>query len=126
MVEIVRKQLDFYAELPDHGKISRREFMGRAAALGVTGGLASTMAGKAIAATPKKGGHVRAGLGHGSTTDSLDPGTYENGFTGAPNAATNNVLAEIGPSGQPEPNRAESRDDSDDPAVSRLKIRHGA
>ncbi len=119
------KQLDFYAKLLEHGKISRREFMGRAAALGVAVGLASTMAGKAIAATPKKGGHVRAGLGHGSTTDSLDPGTYENGFTGALNAATNNVLAEIGQSGKLEPNLAESWEASDDAAVWRFKIRQG-
>ena len=119
------KQLDFYAKLLEHGKISRREFMGRAAALGVTVGLASTMAGKAIAATPKKGGHVRAGLGHGSTTDSLDPGTYENGFTGALNGAINNVLAEIGQSGQLEPNLAESWEASDDAAVWRFKIRQG-
>ena len=119
------KQLEFYAKLLEHGNISRREFMGRAAALGVTVGLASTMAGKAIAATPKKGGHVRAGIGHGSTTDSLDPGTYENNFMGQVNFATNNVLAEIGTSGQLEPNLAESWEASDDAAVWRFKIRQG-
>ena len=40
------------------GRLSRREFMGRAAALGATTALASTLASTALkAATPKMGGH---------------------------------------------------------------------
>ena len=33
------------------------------------------------AATPKKGGKFILGIGHGSTTDSLDSTTHENGFS---------------------------------------------
>ena len=31
-------------------------------------------------AEPKKGGHLRFGLPHGSSADSLDPGKIDNGF----------------------------------------------
>ena len=57
------KEVDFYTKKLEDGKISRREFMGRAVALGVAVGLASTMADKAMAASPKKGGHLRYGVG---------------------------------------------------------------
>ena len=93
------KELDFYAKLLEHGKISRREFMGRAAALGVTVGLASTIAGKAIAATPKKGGHFRIGIGAGASSDNLDPGLYGENFTQWMGFATRNYLTEIDRSG---------------------------
>ncbi len=93
------KELDFYAKLLEHGKISRREFMGRAAALGVTVGLASTMAGKAIAATPKRGGHFRIGIGAGASSDNMDPGLYGENFTQWMGFATRNYLTEIDPSG---------------------------
>jgi len=65
------------------GKISRRRFIMTAIAAGATLPTALTMAGNAIAATPVKGGKLRQGLGYGSTTDTLDPGTSENGFTQA-------------------------------------------
>ena len=109
------------------GKISRREFMGRAAALGVTTALAGTLCGQAVqAATPKKGGHLRVGMGHGSTTDSLDPATYENGFmSNCLGYALNNHIAEIGTSGKLEPELAESWEASDDAAQWTFKIRKG-
>ena len=93
------KELDFYTKLLEDGKISRREFMGRAAALGVTVGLASTMAGKAIAATPKKGGHFRIGIGAGASSDTMDPGLYGENFTQWMAFSTRNYLTEIDPSG---------------------------
>ncbi|MGH6960193.1 MAG: twin-arginine translocation signal domain-containing protein, partial [Dongiaceae bacterium] len=76
-------ELEYWTQQIQKGRISRREFMGRAAALGVTTALATTMLAKAgIGAEPKQGGLFRAGIGHGSTTDSLDPATWENAFTG--------------------------------------------
>ena len=105
--------------------IDRREFIGRAAALGITTALSTTLANKAIAATPNRGGHMRAGRGHGSTTDNLDPGHSENGFTGTLIGATSNTLAEIGQSGQLEPNLAVSWEPSDDAANWRFKLRQG-
>ena len=75
------------------GRISRREFVKTAALLG----LATTLPGVAnmASAAPKKGGKFTAGLGHGSTTDSLDPGTFENDFTNGASYTRYNCLTEI-------------------------------
>ena len=90
------KELHYYAKLLELGKISRREFIGRATALGVTVGLASTMAGKAVeAAGPKKGGHMRIGVGGGASSDNTDPGQYGEAFTMSMAHATRNYLTEI-------------------------------
>ena len=60
--------------------ITRRDFMGRAAALGLTTALATSLAGQAAkAATPKKGGVMKLAMGHGSMADTCDPATIENG-----------------------------------------------
>ena len=66
-------ELDHLADLAGMGRITRRDFIGRAAALGVTAGMASTLAGKAFAQTPVKGGFIKAGLQGGESTNSLDP-----------------------------------------------------
>jgi peptide/nickel transport system substrate-binding protein len=66
-------ELDHLAELAGKGRISRRDFLGRAAALGVSAALATTLAGKAFAANPVKGGIIKAGLQGGESTNSLDP-----------------------------------------------------
>ena len=60
------------------GQIDRRQFVMSALAAGVVLPSALSMADKAMAATPNKGGIMRYGVGHGSTTDSLDSGTFEN------------------------------------------------
>ena len=83
------KELDFHKIRYMAGKVDRREFIGRAIALGVTAGAASVIASDAVrAAGPKKGGHLRTGISHGSTTDSMDSATFENGFTGAISGAS--------------------------------------
>jgi peptide/nickel transport system substrate-binding protein len=61
---------------------SRRDVLAGSAALGVPAGMGPAILGnRARAADPQRGGTLRMGLGHGSSTDSLDPGSYENGFT---------------------------------------------
>ena len=108
------------------GKISRREFMGRTAALGVTTALAGTLCSQAVkAATPKKGGKLIVGLGHGSTTDSLDPATFENGFSNNLNYGVNNHLAEVQGDGSLAPELAESWEASSDATTWTFKIRKG-
>ena len=57
------------------GKITRRQFLSKASALGVAAAMSPALLGsKAQAASPKKGGRLRIGVAGGSTTDSLDPG----------------------------------------------------
>src|SRR5260370_8287431 len=78
-------ELEYWTRQIVKGRISRREFMGRAAALGVTTALASTMLSEAgVAATPKQGGSARFGLAHGAATDTLDPPGYPDTGTQVP------------------------------------------
>ena len=74
------KQIDMkQAELTDlakKGRISRRDFMAKATAMGVTAALATSVWNNSAQAAPKRGGTMRFGSGHGSTTDTLDPGTF--------------------------------------------------
>ena len=56
------------------GRINRREFLQRSAALGaVVAAPGTLLSGMAQAAEPKSGGIFRLGMGGGSTTDTLDP-----------------------------------------------------
>ena len=56
------------------GRMDRRAFLRNAAALGLTASAAAALAADvARAATPKKGGTLRMGLGGGESTNSLDP-----------------------------------------------------
>ena len=63
------------------GKLSRRDFMQFAIASGITIASANLMFATAARAEPKKGGIFKVAVGHGQTTDSLDPATWSNGFT---------------------------------------------
>ncbi|MAD86260.1 MAG: peptide ABC transporter substrate-binding protein, partial [Deltaproteobacteria bacterium] len=94
------------------GSITRREFAQRLMVLGIAGSSAGTLltwADKAQAGA-KRGGRLRAGIAHGSTTDSLDPGTYENGFMSKINYAIQNHLGEVDHTGSMSPELAESWD----------------
>ena len=57
--------------------ITRRDALKTAAAVGTTAALASSLPlNSVLAATPKKGGHLKMGISDGNTTDSLDTTTY--------------------------------------------------
>lgn len=75
------------------GRVDRRAFMRGAVSLGLTVSAASLAAGRVQAMTPNAGGLLRIGMGHGSTTDSLDPATTENGMmTGVTNTFGNHLM----------------------------------
>ncbi len=61
------------------GRISRRDFVKLTALFGLSAAAPGILF--AAGHDPKKGGHLKIGTGHGSTTDSLDPGTATNDFT---------------------------------------------
>ena len=63
------------------GRMSRREFVQLSLVAGLTVSTAESLFTQTVRATPKKGGSFKMGNGHGSTTDTLDPATWENGFT---------------------------------------------
>jgi peptide/nickel transport system substrate-binding protein len=106
------------------GAISRREFIGRVAALGIAASATSLFSTPAQAA-PKRGGHFRLGQGHGQTTDSLDPATFTNGFNQSLTYAMNGYLTEVGADGTVQPGVAESWEASPDAKVWRFKLRKG-
>lgn len=67
-------KLDHMLDRARKGTMSRREFMGRTTAMGVSAGIASALFAKvAVAQEPVKGGTMRIGLSGGESTNSLDP-----------------------------------------------------
>lgn len=106
-------------------RISRRQFISSMLAAGVVLPTAAGWATESMAATPKKGGLFRVGKGHGQTTDSLDPATYENGFTADTAYMFGNTLTEVNASGELVGEIAESFDISDDAKTWTFKIRKG-
>jgi peptide/nickel transport system substrate-binding protein len=108
------------------GRISRREFAKQMSALGLAAAAPGALfSGSALAAMPKKGGHFRLGLGHGSTTDSLDPATYLDTYMQVVGNGIRNNLTEVSPDNELIPELAESWEASPDAKVWRFKIRQG-
>ncbi len=107
------------------GHIDRRQFIMSALAAGVVLPTAMSMASDAMAMTPKKGGMVKMGSSYGSTTDSLDPGTYENGFMTGTGYLYGNNLTVVSAAGVLEPELAESIQASDDATMWTFKLRSG-
>src|ERR1044071_9317327 len=71
------RELDFLAREAIRGRLSRREFLGRAAAFGMALPVATKLlSSTALAAGPQKGGDLVCGLVGGESTNSLDPGTW--------------------------------------------------
>ncbi|MDH3693572.1 MAG: ABC transporter substrate-binding protein [Gammaproteobacteria bacterium] len=117
-------ELKFLEEQMKKGWISRREFMARTAAIGAAVSVPSLLGSKAYA-EPKKGGKFVVGIGHGSTTDSLDPGTYENDFSISSSFCRNNYLTEISNTGELVGELAESWEASADARTWTFKLRQG-
>jgi peptide/nickel transport system substrate-binding protein len=70
-------ELDFLSRRVAAGKLNRRDFLGRAAALGVSATFANSLLTTAgYAAEPVKGGLLKAGLQGGEATNSLDPASF--------------------------------------------------
>ena len=65
------------------------------------------------------------GMGHGSTTDSLDPASYENGFMTTVGFAIQNQLVEVDADGNAVPELAESMEANDGATEWRFNLRQG-
>ena len=90
------------------GRISRRDFLGRAAAAGAGAALLGTLVEARAAEAPPKGGTLRLGLGGGSTTDTLDPTVWTDSVMVVAGAAHYNALVEAAPDRSSTPELAES------------------
>ena len=118
--------LDFYAGQVSTRKMSRREFMGRAAALGVSTVVASAMYTTAAqAAGPKKGGTLKVGLQGGESTNTLDPALAASTVPFQNLRAFGECLVNVGPDGGLDMRCAESVEASADAKTWTFKIRKG-
>ncbi|WP_433989606.1 Nickel-binding protein NikA (plasmid) [Pseudoseohaeicola sp. NH-UV-7] len=106
--------------------MSRREFMGKAAAMGVSAVAASTMFANAVkAAGPVKGGTFRIGVQGGESTNSQDPALWASDVPIAGGNHWGETLVEVGPDGEIENLVAESFEGSADAKTWRFKVRQG-
>lgn len=122
----MKDYLDYLKVRAAMGRISRREFLGRAAAVGVTAAAANTMLAEAVrAAGPQKGGTIHMGLQGGATTDSLDPALAANQVALSVTRLWGEPLVELSDDGGVQGMVAESFEGSDDASVWRFKIRSG-
>lgn len=122
----MKDQLDYYAGRVSAGKMSRREFMGKAAALGVSAAVASTMfADAAKASTPVTGGTFRMGVQGGESTNSQDPALWASDVPIAGGRCWGETMVEVKPDGSVGGRVAESWESSADAKTWRFKVRSG-
>jgi peptide/nickel transport system substrate-binding protein len=118
-------ELDYLQGRLKKGQISRREFLGRAAALGASAAFMTNAVEAFAADTPKKGGMLRLGLGGGSTTDSWDIGSYNDSVMIDASHGVFSGLIEWGEDGKPKPDLASSIEPSKDAKEWVFNLRKG-
>jgi peptide/nickel transport system substrate-binding protein len=116
--------IDKLEQLFHSGRLTRREFMSKASALGLSLSLAPALfATKSHAQTPKRGGRLRLGLSGGSVSDTLDPAVIEDVMGISLNWQIRNSLIEIDDRGNLIPELAESWESTPDASQWTLKLR---
>ena len=110
----------------ENGRISRRNFISGALALGFSMTAASALVNKAEAATPKKGGRLRTALTGGATSDVMDPGQILDLYMiSVQFGQLRNGLSEVAAEGNLIPELAESWEASSDAKTWTFQIRKG-
>ena len=112
-------------DLCAQGKISRREFIQGAMALGLSATSAATLLTSAVQASAKKGGSFRIAVGSGATTDTLDPATFPDTFNSLFGWGLRSSLTEITAQGDVVGDVAESFESSPDAQTWMFKLRKG-
>jgi len=108
------KEINQLKERLSQGRITRRDFIRSAIALGVALPTATSLSSAVLAATPNKGGMLRQALTGGASSDSLDPATYLDSYMiNVGMGQLRNNLTEIDENNQLVPELAESWDSSD-------------
>ncbi len=105
--------------------MTRREFLVGATALGLTVPAASAMWSTAAKATPKSGGHMKAGVSGANTADSLDPTTFNDTFMLTVGFSVRDNLTAVASDNSVEGAAAESWEPSDDAATWVFDLRKG-
>ena len=108
------------------GRLSRRDFIKAASVFGFAAAAPGILTNAAMAAAhAKKGGHLKVAMGHGSTTDSLDPATHTHAFVQTLSGAIHNWLTVVNADGSLGGEIAESWEASPDAKTWTFKIRKG-
>ncbi|MEP5091102.1 MAG: ABC transporter substrate-binding protein [Paracoccaceae bacterium] len=119
-------QLEYLSARAAAGKMSRREFMSRAAALGVSAFVANSMlATAAKAAGPVKGGTLKLGASGGESTNTQDPALTASEVPLYNLRHWGETLVDVGADGNLEMRMAESVEGSADAKKWVFKIRKG-
>ena len=119
-------ELDYLSHQVAVGRSSRRDFLGRAAALGMSAVVANQLlATAAQAAGPVKGGTMKIGLQGGAATDTPDPATYASSVGFCVGRAWGEELVRVSAKGVVEPRLATEWGSSPDAKVWTFKIRKG-
>ena len=120
------KPLNKLVSCLNRGEISRRDFMQKAAAMGLAAAVpAALISTQTQAATPRRGGHLRVATVQGSSTDQLDPNQLSSGHTNFLWSSIHGQLTEVRPDGQLEPLVAESYETGADASEWIFKLRKG-
>ncbi|MCK0126057.1 ABC transporter substrate-binding protein [Gelidibacter sp. F2691] len=120
------KELEFLSKRVAQSKMSRRDFMGRASALGVSSAAATAMLSTAaMAEGPKKGGMLKIGMNGGASTDTLDPGLVASQANQGVLRHWGDTLVVASPTGEIDFRLAESVDSSPDAKTWHFNIRQG-
>ena len=126
---MMNEQLQHMTREVAKGRMTRREFVGRAAALGVTAVAANAMlAGHAQAAAheaPKRGGTIKIGSSGGESTNTQDPALTASEVPLNNLYAWGETLLDVDPDGQIDFRMAESVEASADAKQWVFKIRKG-
>lgn len=112
-------------KLAKEGRLSRREFLMSATALGISLTGATAIWNNAAAATAKKGGHLTAGIGGANTIDSLDPQSFSDTFMLTVGFSTRDNLMTVAGDNSLEGGLAENWEPSKDAATWTFDIRKG-
>lgn len=119
-------QLDQMIARVRKGAMTRREFVGRTTAMGISAGLAGALFTKAAhAEEPKKGGVIRIGMGGGESTNSLDPALAASEVPFQVNMTWGEMLVDVNPDGSIDHRIAEEISSSPDATEWKFKIRAG-
>lgn len=118
------KEMEFLSHSVAAGRLSRRDFLGRAAALGVTAAFADTLlVREARAAGPQRGGTLKAGMQGGESTNSLDPASWQSQVPYKFGRQWGEQLLQTTPQGEVVPCLAEEWGSSADARIWTFKIR---
>ena len=107
------------------GRLTRRDFIKAASVFGFAAAVPGILSSPAMAASHAKGGHLKIAMGHGSTTDSLDPATHTQAYVQVLAGALHNWLTVVNADGSLGGEIAESWEATPDAKIWTFKIRKG-